>query len=382
VFAKSLAALAVLLPCAGAYAGRTEHILYAFAGNDGALPYAGLVADKAGNLYGATLGGGANGGGTVFKLTPAGQQIVLHSFTGGADGYQPYGTLIIDRRGNLYGTTYGGGDRSSGVVFKLRPDGREIVLHSFVPIADGAGPYAGLVADKSGNLYGTTSGGGDGNSGTVYKITRPRNKTTLYSFTGGDDGNIPEGGLVIDAAGTLYGTTRFGGANNLGVVFAIAPDGQETVVHTFAGGSDGLQPRGDLTLGPDGSLYGTTWLGGVNDDGVVFKITTSGEETVLHTFDDGAGGSEPYGRLFVTKKGTLFGTTSNGGVNGWGTAFKLNSRGKFSVLYSFAGGTDSALPYAGLLLGPSGALYGTAYQGGGSDCDSGVGCGTVFVLSR
>jgi uncharacterized repeat protein (TIGR03803 family) len=299
-----------------------ESVLYNFcsAANcaDGQLPYAGLIRDDAGNLYGTTTYGGANNGGTVFKLDAAGHETVLYSFcsaTNCTDGQLPYAGLIQDADGNLYGTTYGGGaigaaNFQGGTVFKLDTAGHETVLYSFCSAAnctDGKQPYAALVMDSTGNLYGTTSGGGAHGSntlgGTVFELDSSGHETVLYSFcsTGGvqcTDGGMPLGGLVLDSAGNLYGTASFGGANVLisgsgvGVVFRVTIKGKETVLYNFCSAlncSDGFLPYAGLIQDADGNLYGTTSAGGIFDPncageyscGTVFKLAPGSADLFL-----------------------------------------------------------------------------------------------------
>jgi len=264
----------------------TETVLHSFTGPDGANPSAGLIRDKEGNLYGTTSGGGVSGGGlsgegTVFRLDTAGRESVLHSFTG-PDGANPIAGLIRDEAGNLYGTTAFGGflncaGTGCGVVFKLDPAGNETVLHSFT-WPDGAFPVAGLVQDNEGNLYGTTQGGGAFNEGTVFKLDTAGLVTVLHSFTGGTDGAIPqEAGLVQDKAGNLYGTTSLGGnlgcyaPSGCGVVFKLDPAGAETVLHRFTW-LGGVFPFAGLVQDKAGNLYGTTTDGGASGFGTVFTL--------------------------------------------------------------------------------------------------------------
>ena len=198
---------------------------------------------------------------------------MLYSFTGGGDGGFPYGSLIRDSAGNLYGTTNGGGASGAGVVFKLDTSGHETVLYSFTGGADGGYPLAGVIRDSAGNFYGTTNGGGASGAGVVFKIDTSGNETALYSFTGGADGGFPLWVVLArDSAGDLYGTTAGGGTAGAGVVFKVDASGQETVLHSFTGGSDGGTPFVGVVLGPDGNLYGNTAFGGQTNAGVVFEI--------------------------------------------------------------------------------------------------------------
>ncbi len=207
-------------------AAGTESVLYSFTGGtDGGRPYAGVVEDKLGNFYGTTLQGGDFGLGTVYKLTPSGTETVLHSFAGGSDGATPYGGVILDKKGNLYGTTTDGGSSNAGIVFKVSPSGTETVLYTFAGGPDGANPTVGVVRDKVGNLYGTTYKGGNGNDpgdGTVFEISPSGAHTVLYTFTGGADGAVPDANLILDKQGHLYGTT-IGGGIGFGVVYEVTP---------------------------------------------------------------------------------------------------------------------------------------------------------------
>jgi uncharacterized repeat protein (TIGR03803 family) len=305
----------------------TEKVLHSFTGigGDGAFPqYGTLARDSSGNLYGTTSGGGIYDQfcpyscGTVFKVDAFGKETVLYSFTGtGGDGTLPWGRVVRDSAGNLYGTTINGGTYGSGIVFKVDPTGKETVLYTFTGADDGAYPYAGLIRDAKGNLYGTTL------LNTVFRIDPIGKVTVLYTFTGPPDGAILEAGLIRDSAGNLYGTTYSGGTTNYGTVFKISAQGQETVLYSFTGGADGGKPRhSSLVRDSAGNLYGTTGEGGSSDFGVVFKLDTAGSETVLHTFS-GSDGKIPYGTLARDKTGNLYGTTYEGGAYGGGVVFKI-----------------------------------------------------------
>ena len=418
--ACALAAGALLLSAVPALRAQdastfTYNVLYTFTGlADVGFPYAGLVRDKEGNLYGTTSLGGdlsvscdANPGcGVVFKVDPMGNQTVLYSFTGGADGGSSSvdSTLIRDEAGTLYGTTGAGGDMSAcggfgcGVVFKLDSEGTETVLHAFTGGTDGSnasGLDATLVRDGAGNLYGTTYGGGDlsacggGGCGVVFKVDPAGRYTVLHAFTGGADGGGPESGpLVRDKAGNLYGTTQ------QGTVFKMAPPASpggtwtETVLYTFTGGADGWNPLAGLVRDDAGNLYGAAANGGSQGAGVVFKVDPAGKETVLYNFTGGADGASPYGRLLRSAKGELYGTTLFGGnVNtppcfGCGVVYKVDPGGKETVLYTFSGGTDGGNPYSSLVSDAKGNLYSTTVSGGLSGGCYGYGCGVVFQLTR
>jgi len=271
-------------------------VLYSFCAHnnctDGYNPAAGLVFDEKGNLYGTTRSGGAYGAGVVFRLTPEGKETVLYSFCAQskcADGYYPAAGLVFDQKGNLYGTAEYGGAYNGGVVFKLTPKGKYAVLHGFCAqsgCTDGEYPAAGLVFDLKGNLYGTTAGGGvsncDGSTcGVVFKLTPKGTETVVYSFcsqSGCTDGEYPAAGLVFDLKGNLYGTTASGGERYAGVVFKLTPKGKETVLYSFCaqGGNnctDGDAPYAGVAFDQKGNLYGTTYWGGGGGVGVVFKLT-------------------------------------------------------------------------------------------------------------
>jgi uncharacterized repeat protein (TIGR03803 family) len=357
---------------------KTLAVLYSFTGGmDGGTPFASVIRDREGNLYGTTSAGGASGLGTVFKLDKTGTETVLHSFAGSpADGASPLlGSLVRDREGSLYGTTSAGGASGAGAVFKLDTTGTENLLYSFTGGADGGAPFAGLFRDEDGNFYGTTFLGGASEFGTVFKVDKTGSETVLYSFGGGADGGFPFAGVVREPEGNLYGTTVFGGSSGLGTAFKLDRRGVETVLHSFTGGVDGGDPTAGLLRDGEGNLYGTTLGGGGSGSGTVFKLDKSGMETVLYSFTGGVDGGGPTARVVRDQEGNLYGTTSAGGGSGFGTVFKLDKSGMETVLYSFTGGADGGAPRAGLLRDGEGNLYGTTSAGGGS------GFGTVFRLT-
>jgi uncharacterized repeat protein (TIGR03803 family) len=363
-------------------------VIHSFSYTDGENPEASLIRN--GNLYSTTMGGGSSGCGTVFKVDPAGNETVLYNFLcAPGDGAYPAAALVRDSAGNLYGTTSGGGafGPGFGTVFKLDPAGHETVLHSFnFDGVDGAYPYAGLLMDPAGNLYGTTNGGGPSGYGTVFKLDPAGNETILYSFTGGSDGAFPYAGLIADSSHNLFGTTYGGGTSSncnggCGSVFKLDPSGTETVLHSFTGGSDGSVPYAGLIMDSSGNLYGTTSsYGATSGFGTVFKLLPSGAETVLYRFTGGNDGATPFASLVRDPSGNLFGTTYEGGASNVGTVFRVDPAGKETVLHSFTStSTDGYKPFAGLVPGPSGNLYGTTEFGGSSSNCNG-GCGTVFKL--
>jgi uncharacterized repeat protein (TIGR03803 family) len=307
------------------------------------LTAAGLVEDRndPGNFYGVTSGGGTNDAGTVFWIKPDGSYAILYSFGGSPDGNsddtQIYASLVQGTDGNFYGTTPGGGTNDDGTVFQITPNGDETVLHSFIGSPDGDEPYAGLVQASDGNFYGTTSTGGTntGNEyGTVFQLNITNGiLTTLHTFVGGShDGSDPEGALVQGLDGNLYGTTAAGGPGDHtdageGIVFRISPSGSYTNIHSFpAFSGDGVEPVAGLVLGSDGNFYGTTQGGGTpisNNGGTVFRISPTGTYSNLYSFTRGGDGGFPYGGLVQGSDGNFYGTTESDGTNGYGTVFKL-----------------------------------------------------------
>jgi uncharacterized repeat protein (TIGR03803 family) len=284
-------------------------------------------------LYGTTSLGGILdqsclfGCGTVFKVDPSGEETILYSFTdtnGNGNAYDPWFGLVRDLAGNLYGTTLFGGSFGAGTVYKVAPGGIEIVLYTFQDSSDGGIPEGGLVLDAKGNLYGTTAFGGSSSAGTVYELVPNGDEKVIYRFTGQADGGGPAGGLVRDSAGNLYGTTQYGGNSGVGAIFKVTPEGQETTLYSFAGGpSDGVSPfAASLVRDSAGNLYGVTQTGGPSDFGVVFKLDPSGNETILHSFS-GSDGKIPYGTLALDSSGNLYGTTYEGGAYGGGVIFKI-----------------------------------------------------------
>jgi uncharacterized repeat protein (TIGR03803 family) len=351
-----------------------ETVLYSFTGEDGANPDAGVIRDAAGNLYGTTFFGGKGGNsGVVYKLDPAGVETVLHHFTGGADGGQPASGLVGDSAGNLYGTTSNGGAAGYGVVYKLDSTGQTVLYH-FTGAADGANPEAGVIRDSDGNLYGTTYQGGTAGVGVVYKLDLTGQETVLHSFTSAADGANPEAGIIRDSAGDFYGTTYQGGNSNLGIVYKLDPTGEETVAYNFKRGADGFNPTAGVILDSNGNLYGTTKNGGWAGRGIVYKLDSTRQETVLYSFTGGADGDHPFAGVVLDSVGNLYGTTHYGGTGGNGVVYKVDPAGQETVLYRFTGGADGAHPIGGVILDSAGNLYGTT-AGGGT-----AGNGVVYKL--
>jgi uncharacterized repeat protein (TIGR03803 family) len=399
---------------------QTFSVLHTFKGADGGGPIGVLTLDNAGDIYGtASVGGVVDtfglcassgvGCGTAFVLNKAGRQLGLYSFEG-SNGMHPSAGLLRDATGNLYGTTYFGGDFACyeygcGTVFKLSSTGKETVLYRFTGgNSDGFFSDALLVEDAAGNLYGTTTYGGDAVPafGTVFKIDPQGNETILHTFAELPDGANPVKGVIRDAEDNLYGVTALGGVNGAGTVYKVDSSGVETVLYSFTGESDGDMPSSVLLADANGNLYGTTTSGGnLNCEGgsgcgVVFEVSPqpdgSWTESVLYTFcslpNCSDGETPESGPLVRDAAGNLYGTTSVGGKGcgraGCGVVFELAPSGKESVLYTFTGGADGFSPGAGLVIDQAGSLYGTTIAGGGPfTCSSGTGqgCGVVFKIA-
>jgi uncharacterized repeat protein (TIGR03803 family) len=375
-----------------ARAASTEQVIYSFAGDaDGEYTDSDLVLDGAGNIYGTTVQGGALGSGTVFQVTPSGTHAVLYSFTGGADGGQPYKGVTLDAQGNLYGTTVVGGtfagpcvEAGCGVAYKLTNSGgvwTQTVIHTFTGGNDGYGPGAGVTFDQHGNLYGMTPTGGSKGFGVIYQMKPGTNGTwkerVIHTFTGGNDGATGSAGrLILDAAGNFYGVATAGGANGSGTAFELIPGAAGTwtfkTLYAFKGSPDAGFPYGALAFDAAGNLYGTTYYDGANDLGSVYKLTkTDGtwSESVLYSFKGGSDGSSPISNVVVDSAGNLYGTTSEGGAGcSCGTVFKLTAgrNGKWAetVAARFQGAPDGAFVYNGMVADSAGILYGATVHGG------------------
>jgi uncharacterized repeat protein (TIGR03803 family) len=309
----------------------------------------------------------------------------LYVFQGGGDGYAPAGSLLIDASGNLYGTTTRGGEFSSGSVFMLAPDGTKTILHSFGAFeSDGLFPEAGLARDDAGNFYGTTmNGGAFGSHGSIFKISADGKESILYSFCAAQnctDGAEPTARLLIDKHRTLYGTAGHGGPSDVGTAFSLVKDGSYAVLHAFGSSeNDGQNPSAGLVTDRARNLYGTTALGGANNEGTIFRIAPDGTETILHEFN-GGDGALPDSELLLDRHGNLFGTASTATAAA-GTAFRLAFDGAdYTVLHTFRGGRNDGANPAGGLTNFDGLLVG-ATQHGGRSCNKLVnGCRVVFSL--
>ena len=372
---KIVLALSLFCAVAVTSSAQTLTTLNKFRGTNGANPYAPLVQGTNGFLYGTTYFGGVNNTGTVFKMSPGGKLTTIYSFM--LNGH-PSAGLVQATNGNFYGTALFGGS-GSGAVFAITPSGTLTTLYPFCldggqGCTDGELPFAPLIQGTDGNFYGTTSAGGANNGGTIFKITLSGTFTTLYSLCSkGDcaDGENSFAGLV-QAGGIFYGTTRLGGAHNAGTVFKLTPSGKLTTLYNFCSVglsrcTDGAEPFAGLLLATDGNFYGTTFSGGPNDGGTIFKMTPGGVVTTLYAFcsqgpDECTDGLQPYAGLIQATDGNLYGTTTGGGAFNHGTAFQITSSGKLTSLYSFCSQShcpDGSQPYAGLSQGTDGNFYGT-----------------------
>lgn len=388
-FSALLSVFLLLLVTATVVSAQTFDSLLSFDETDGANPYyVFLVQGADGQLYGTTPGGGADGGGTVFKITTSGKFTTIYNFCSVAncdDGYGPVGGLVLGTDGNFYGTTANGGTGVSngggGTVFKLTPSGTLTTLYNFCSqenCPDGYEPYVGLVQASNGILYGTTSLGGAADFGTAFSITTTGKFTSLWSFLSAGSGGFPDSGLVQGANGNLYGVTYYGG----GTVYEITTAGKLTTLFQF-NGANGDGPTGTLFLASNGTFYGTTSAGGANGSGTIFSMTAAGKVTTnLYNFcalTNCADGGTPWAGLIQASDGNLYGVTSADGANGGGTVFQFSPTTKvLTTLYSFCAQTDCTdgwTPYEGLLQDTNGTFYGTTNIGGAE------GDGTVYSLS-
>ena len=371
--------------CAGATAS-TQYILKTlvnFNATDGAGPDANLIADSSGNLYGTTVFGGTADAGTVFEVANNANHTLstLATFNGTNGGF-PEAGLIADGNGNLFGTTnqHGAGALDDGTVFEVANNANH-TLSTLVTFtgANGAGPNASLTSDSSGNLYGTTSGLGynSSNTGTVFEVAAGTHKlTTLVTFNGANGtGAYPYAGMIADSSGNLYGTTSGGGANSDGTVFKVAAGTHKLSTLVTFNGANGAFPESVLIADASGNLYGTTRGGGANGDGTVFEVAASTHTlSTLVTFN-GTNGNQPYASLIADASGNLYGTTGSGGANGDGTVFEIAAgTHTLTTLVTF-NGTNGQQPYASLIADASGNLYGTSNTGGSNND------GTLFELS-
>ena len=389
---RGVAAAAVFAFSLATVTAATTDVIYSFEEDEGEYADTDLETDSAGNIYGTTVLGGDFGSGTVFQLSHTGNSwvhTVLYSFTGGADGGEPYKGVTLDGEGNLYGTAVTGGsgicEGGCGVAYKLTNSGgtwTQTVIHAFTGEDDGSGPGARVTVDGAGNVYGMAPTGGAYGLGTIYKIRQGQNGAwvlkVIHAFTGGADGATGSAGRMILRHGDLYGAATTGGTYGSGVVFELTPtqvgEWDFRTIYSFRGQPDGSFPYGALLLDASGNIYGTTYYGGANNIGAVYQLTprTNGEwrEKVLYSFQGGTDGNSPISNLVFDTARNLYGTTSEGGL-GTGTIFKLSPVGgghwMETVVHMFQGPPDGAFSYNGMVVDPFGNFYGATVHGGVDD---------------
>ena len=410
----SLAAVVAISSSARAQ-GTTPTALYDFAATDtnnvnvgGAVPESAPIQGRDGNFYGTTVGGGANGAGTVYRLAPDGTLTTLHDFGAyidqrqqtNADGVGPH-RLVQGSDGDFYGTAFSGGTAGRGTAYKVTAGGAFTLLYEFAATAagvnaDGAGPGAALIQGADGNFYGTATTGGPNAQGTVFQLTPSGTLTTVHAFapTAGDgtngEGASPSGALLQSNDGTFYGTATNGGADARGAVFSMTPSGAVSLLHSFTRtGGEGVSPRGSLVRDSAGVFYGTTGGGGASGQGTVFQITATGGFATLYSFGvrDNTGanatGAQPTGDLCAGSDGNFYGTTFTGGANSAGTVFRVTAGGALTSLYSFnavdysvnnGANVGGGNPSSGVIQGADGNLYGSTTGGGAG------GSGVIYQL--
>jgi uncharacterized repeat protein (TIGR03803 family) len=372
----------------------TEKVLWNFeGGSDGSGPWSNyFISDAKGNLYAATAAGGTYSSGTVFMLSPAGKETVLYEFKGqaNADGAGPHGRLAFDANGNLYGTTQGGGTNGTGSVYELSPKSgggwTEKVIYSFsAGGADGNSPSAGMTIAPDGTMYSTTPDGGTFGGGVIFsmkKTSKGWKQTVIHSINFPSEGGFPYEGLMRDAAGNLYGVAPSGGTAGYGVVYRLSHTKQgwvDKVLYSFTnqnGDGSGLYWI-DLISDASGNIYGATSFGGTNGSGMVWELVYSAtkksySEKILYDFGvSGSGdGNNPYGGLVMDSKGNLYGTTLYGGSSNLGAFYKLTKQGKIwkeTILHSFVGANDGDQPTGNPYIDATGRLYGMTETGGKSN---------------
>lgn len=379
-------ALLALAPIAPA---QTFTDLYNFMrSQNGGNPWATPIRDAAGNLYGTTYAGGTfdqtgicnySGCGVVYKFDTAGNETPLYAFNGAPDGQALVGGVVADASGNLYGTTAYGGVNGYGTVFMINASGVEKILQSFTGGADGGVPNAGLSIDSNGNLFGTTFAGGSSGLGTVFEVTAAGQFSTLYTFPDNAHGSHPNAAMTLGTDGNLYGTTQYGGTSNRGTIFEFElSTAGETVLHSFSGMPDGAYPQAQLAFhGSD--LYGTTTEGGASNNGTVFRLNAAHSESVIHNFGGMPDGSYPTAGVVIDRAGNIYGTTFHGGSNGTpgaGTVYKIDTAGNETLLYSFEGSFDGQGPGSGLVLNPAATTVSGTTEAGGFDC-----CGDIYSIT-
>lgn len=404
---RSVLSVCIIIPfVAIASYAQTFHSLADLGENDGVNPVGGLVQGTDGAYYGTAISGGENDWGSIFRITAHGTLKTMYSFClqpGCADGALPSTGLTLFTGGDFFGTTAAGGANEDGTIFRVTPSGAYTPIYSFCAQTncnDGAEPRGALIEGTDGNLYGTTFGGGIASFGTVFRVTRTGAFTSLHSFCLQGlcrDGSAPTSSLVEGLDQNFYGTASAGGTCGIGfgcgTVFKITANGEFSTVYNFCSQTnciDGNEPVAGLLLASDGNFYGTTYSGGANNSGTIFRLTHRGQLTTLYSFcsqPNCSDGAEPDAALIQGTDGSLYGTTQFGGDltcnpgydgMGCGTLFRIDSRGKFTTLHVFEF-TDGAYPQSPLMQATTGKFYGTTYGGGSSACGA-AGCGSIFSL--
>jgi uncharacterized repeat protein (TIGR03803 family) len=336
--------------------------LTSFNGPNGSVPVGSLIADSNGNLYGTTNSGGAFWNGTVFEVASGSHTLTTLVSFNGTNGSNPGAGLIFDSAGNLYGITSAGGTNNDGTVFEVAAGTNALITLASFNGTNGNSPEASVIFDAAGNLYGTTSGGGANNDGTVFVVAAGTHTLTTLAAFNGTNGQYPHGSPIFDAAGNLYGTTLQGGANGGGTVFEVAATTHTLTTLVSFNGTNGNSPRAGLLFDAAGNLYGTTYGGGYYGDGTVFEVAASTHAlTTLATFN-GTNGSSPYAGLILDTSGNLYGTTTAGGSSSDGTAFEVAAATHTLTTLASFNGTNGGDLYSGLIFDSAGNLCGTNWQ--------------------
>ena len=338
--------------------GGQHTVLHSFDGTSGSTPRAGLVKGRDGAFYGSTQGDYGNG--TLFKITPAGAHTVLHEFVSASQGRYPAAELVQGADDAFYGTTNQGGNANAGTVFRITPEGEHIILHHF-QVTDGQYPRSTLVPGSDGAFYGITTGGGVNSLGTIFRITSAGTHQLLHSFAN-PQGGAPYGNLWQESDGVFYGTTAAAGAAGHGTFFRFTVSGGCEVLHAFNHVNGGRSPRADLVQGLDGAFYGTAYEGGTDNHGTIYKVTSNGSHTLLHAFN-GPDGSKPHAALAPTLSGNFYGTTYVGGSNNLGSVYEITPEGSHRVLHHF-NGSNGSYPLSSLVPNSIPGTYGATSGGG------------------
>lgn len=383
------AALAATFSFLGAFAASaaTVTVMHDFGSvpDDGNRPIGTLAIDRFGNLFGVTQlgGGGGSGNGIVYSMTRSGYYFIARRL-GPDDGINPFGGLTLDKAGNVWGTALRGGANNSGTVFQMSSTAFT-VKYAFTG-TEGNQPGTPLLIDPNGNVWGTTGGGGSSNFGTIFKLSFPPSLSPTYSYlSASPTGAYPSSGLTRDRQGNLLGVLPVGGTSGVGVLYKFDRRGVFSVVRNLTGADQVYYPQGNLLIDRSGNIYGTTSQGGSFGGGTVYRIPAGGgAPAILHGFGDTTvkDGQYPIGGVTLDKAGNLWGVTSEGGANSMGTIFKISSTGTYELVHSFSG-DDGEKPYGPLALDRKGVLWGTTQLGGADApyCADGYGCGVLFKVT-